>query len=273
MVIFAPHWCRPRVLFCVESTRPGGGSTPLHSQHILKKWDFENPKMKTIKEFPNYSITPDGQVYSHLTNKYLTPFVTAVFIKKLNKYLGYPKVQLRHDGVKKRRFIHRLVAEAYIPNPNNYPQVNHIDGDKLNFSIENLEWVTSKMNVQHAYDTGLMNLERPKGKEHGLYRPEAHIKQPRKKGDLHKSTKIPDSVIKQIPVLFKLYKGRPCRNQLIASELGIRQQLVSQVLTGRNRAKGMFDKEIIRLHREGLKDWEISDTLGCSIKLVQRITT
>lgn len=80
--------------------------------------------------------------------------------KKRNKVIngwiqntGYKTVQINN----KKYSIHRLVAEAFIPNPENKPQVNHIDGNKLNNNADNLEWCTCKENVQHAFNTGLMD--------------------------------------------------------------------------------------------------------------------
>lgn len=73
-------------------------------------------------------------------------------------YKGYPYVALWHGGKGKHTFVHRLVAEAFIPNPDNKPQVNHVDGDKANNHTDNLEWCTQSENTRHAYVTGLISL-------------------------------------------------------------------------------------------------------------------
>ena len=84
------------------------------------------------------------------------PIRTKEKILKLNNdSVGYPQVALANEGIVTYWKVHRLVATAFIPNPSGLPQVNHIDGDKANNSIENLEWVTAKDNIIHAHKTGL----------------------------------------------------------------------------------------------------------------------
>lgn len=67
---------------------------------------------------------------------------------------GYQNIGLSKDGEQKTFFIHRLVAESFIPNPKNLPIVNHIDGDTHNNHVSNLEWVTQSENINHAIKIG-----------------------------------------------------------------------------------------------------------------------
>lgn len=80
-------------------------------------------------------------------------------ILKLDKqYDGYLKICLHKSCKQKKVMIHRLVAEAFIPNPENKPEVNHINGKKDDNRVENLEWVTRKENMKHAFNTGLAHV-------------------------------------------------------------------------------------------------------------------
>lgn len=108
-----------------------------------------------------YKISRDGSVISVPRNG------TVNFEKKIKPTIGtngYLKVSFRCFGKRYTRNIHRLLALTFIDNPNNYPCVNHIDGDKLNNDISNLEWVTYSRNVQHAYDNGLTVSVKGEGK-------------------------------------------------------------------------------------------------------------
>lgn len=69
--------------------------------------------------------------------------------------VGYYQVSFRINGKRKYVRVHRLIAETYLPNPLNYKQVNHKDGNKLNNNINNLEWCTNSYNTQESYDKGL----------------------------------------------------------------------------------------------------------------------
>jgi hypothetical protein len=68
---------------------------------------------------------------------------------------GYMRVSLYIDKKLQQKYIHRLVAETFLANPQNKSEVNHLDGNKTNNHVENLEWATSSENKEHAYKTGL----------------------------------------------------------------------------------------------------------------------
>ena len=102
-------------------------------------------EMKDIKDYEGlYAITRDGNVWSYRNNKFLKP--------RLNKG-DYHQVNLCKNGKGKNFLIHRLVAKAFIPNPNNLPEVNHKDEDKSNNCVENLEWMSKIDNIN--YGTGI----------------------------------------------------------------------------------------------------------------------
>jgi len=102
---------------------------------------------KDIRDYEGkYQVNTSGQIKSLATGKVMSPQLGGN---------GYYKIGLRKDAVKKRLIVHRIVAEHFIDNPHNKPQVNHIDGDKLNNNVCNLEWVTASENAQHAFSIGL----------------------------------------------------------------------------------------------------------------------
>lgn len=108
-----------------------------------------------IEGFPNHVITRDGKIFvvEYLnTRGHLRK--TREIKQRLNSD-GYPQVKLTHAGKKITTRVHRLVAESFIPNPDNKETVNHIDGNKQNNDHSNLEWADRSEQMIHAYDIGL----------------------------------------------------------------------------------------------------------------------
>lgn len=96
---------------------------------------------KDVSEAPRYRISNLGRIYSKITNDYKKP----VKDKK-----GYMRVQVYVDGKPLTKKLHRLVAQHFIDNPRNLPQVNHINCDKTDNRVDNLEWCTNEQNMAHA---------------------------------------------------------------------------------------------------------------------------
>lgn len=99
-------------------------------------------------------VSDQGQIRSLLSGQ---PRI----LKTQTDHKGYQRVCVRIEREKKTFKVHREIAKAFIPNPDNLPQVNHMDGNKSNNSVDNLEWCTNQQNVIHAIETNLWDKSKP----------------------------------------------------------------------------------------------------------------
>lgn len=125
-----------------------------------------------ILNFPGYYITTDGKIYSYngRWNKHIHKMKTTI-----HKKTGYEYITLCKNGKKYLKTVHRLMAEIFLPNPENKPEVNHKNGIRTDNRVENLEWTTHSENVLHAFR--VLNRKKPQGCK-GMY------------GKLHPNVKI-----------------------------------------------------------------------------------
>jgi hypothetical protein len=107
----------------------------------LKNYSY----IRSMKDIGNYIVYKDGKVWSKFYNRFLKP----------QNCKGYHSYKMGNKMIK----VHRLIAESFISNPKNKPQVNHINGIKIDNRAENLEWSTASENTKHAWETGLCNKE------------------------------------------------------------------------------------------------------------------
>ena len=140
--------------------------------------------------------------FRKVSERILKPMVTSY---------GYRAVSFYNPNNKKYK-IHRLVVQAFLNNPNNYEQVNHIDGDKTNNHVDNLEWCSHEMNMQHAHKTGLKNMK--------------HLT-----GHNHPNSKLTDKDVKEIrekyiPKIYTLKK--------LAEEYGVDYSVIHKIIKRKN---------------------------------------
>lgn len=108
---------------------------------------------RTVEDFPNYEISNMGRIRNINTGYVLSPG---------DNGHGYLQVTLCQNGEKKRVYIHRLVGIAFIPNPNNLPQINHRNENRADNRAENLEWISIKDNVNYGTRAERFSLSRGK---------------------------------------------------------------------------------------------------------------
>jgi hypothetical protein len=130
-----------------------------HKQEVnlptIKEISLPNEQWKEIKDYENmFMVSDQGRILNLTTMK----------IKELkpHKHHGYVRAMLCKNGVKTQYPVHVLVARAFLNNPENKPQVNHIDGVKHNNKLSNLEWATPSENISHAIKTGLLKINTTK---------------------------------------------------------------------------------------------------------------
>jgi hypothetical protein len=129
-------------------------------------------------------------------------------INKRKNKRGYYEIRVGINGKYEDRIVHRLVAKTFIPNLENKPQVNHINGNKLDNRIENLEWNTNSENQKHAYKIGT---------------------QPNKKGSNNSNTSLTDDIVINIINIFNLGK----KPSIISKELNISLGIIRNIVQGR----------------------------------------
>lgn len=214
--------------------------------------------MKKIKNSLYYYVSEDGFVYRNG--------------RKIGTYThNYPSVVVRYeDGSYRTHYIHRLVAEAYIPNPECKAYVNHKDGNRHNNAVSNLEWSTPSENALHAVETGLKRtgVDSPTSilNEEQVHHICRLLSEGRRVKDIVEMFNISQSIVSEIKAK-KKYKAIsekydfPPKKRLISDETalwicqmlseGKRHKEINQLYNGSNLPKGVIDTI---LHRLAYKD-------------------
>jgi hypothetical protein len=168
----------------------------------------------TLKDIPGfeglYAVTPDGMVWSY-SKSHITKTGKRRWVHS-GKWMspvfrdGYWCINFTVRNVDRPFRINRLVAMTYIPNPDNKPEVNHKDGNKLNNNVDNLEWVTISENRIHAYKNKLINPS---------------------KGEKHHASKLTEDIVRAIRAR---YIPRKITHEMLGREYGVNGSVISEVI-------------------------------------------
>jgi hypothetical protein len=116
-----------------------GDDAYIPEEYMDEEWGF-------INGHSEYRVSDKGRVWSGISNKFMKP--------TSNVRSGHQDLSFKVNGKREHAYIHRLVAEAFIPNPNDYPLVRHLDDDPANNCVWNLAWGTQEDNVRDMYANG-----------------------------------------------------------------------------------------------------------------------
>lgn len=154
------------------------------------------------------SVEREVTQWNESAKKYVTRIQKALIMKPFEDEDGYLRLQLIKDGIRKKHFVHRLVALAFIPNPENKPEVNHKQGDKKDNRVWMLEWSTSSENQRHAIANKLY--ETAKGEKSG-------------------QAKLTELQVREI---HSLYSRGNITQEYLAGLYGVASSAISRILTG-----------------------------------------
>jgi DNA-binding XRE family transcriptional regulator len=153
-----------------------------------------------ITHYPE-NIYYHGRIKNNKTGKILKSYLTR----------GYLRVSLYNDSGRKCKLVHRLVAQAFIPNPDNKSDVNHINGCKTDSNVCNLEWVTASENMSHAHSSGLRPKVNTQGEKNGF-------------------SKLTETQVRQIK---KLLAQGSLTQKTISSQFNVSRETISSIKNGR----------------------------------------